>query len=169
MSDHFTPLTAVAPGTGLKPLPMRADCGDVVKSRALLSEQRAGFLSTWGGQLDSSEYRRRSSLSAAIAARPAKATCPAGFQPIANAIAPRIDMPPDQIAPVAPQIVAAADPLWLPSVEMARMVGCHPRTLRRWAAKGLIPTPALTAARSRRWPVHEVLAAMEAARETPKP
>jgi MerR-like DNA binding protein len=78
---------------------------------------------------------------------------------------PRIAMTVKPTAPaVAPHIVAAADPLWLPTVSMARKVDCHPRTLRRWAAKGLIPAPAMTAARSRRWPVREVLAALEAAR-----
>ncbi len=79
-------------------------------------------------------------------------------------------MPNDQTAPaVAARIVADDDPLWLPSADMARMVGCHPRTLRRWANKGLIPAPAMTAARSRRWPVREVLAAMEAARAITPP
>jgi hypothetical protein len=86
-------------------------------------------------------------------------------QPSVNATAPRTATMTDHIAPaVALRVVADDDPLWLPSVDMARMVGCHPRTLRRWANKGLIPAPAMTAARSRRWPVREVLAALEASR-----
>ena len=47
---------------------------------------------------------------------------------------------------------------------IAEKLGISTGTVRRWANKGLIPSPAMTAARSRRWAVREVLAAMQAAR-----